>query len=146
MARESFIGLSDDGKCEFLCSLGRISCAMAGTLSKRSSGGSKDMLLCHVCDSEGSSAGTDFNGQVNGLGSLWKTFALILPELTRVSSVRITAMASLRRTLMHAPSSGQMQLASSDFGEFCLQSLRSSIRELRIVTGYGLFLAIVFES
>ncbi|KAH1276803.1 hypothetical protein KXW65_000501 [Aspergillus fumigatus] len=45
-------------------------------------------------------------------------------------------MDALRRLLVHAPpESCYLQLKSSVFGDFCLHSLRSSIRELRIVTG-----------
>lgn len=137
MKSQSFTGLSDDEKCELLSSVGRISCAVAGALSNRLSvGASKDMLLCHVCDHEDHRTDFGFSGQLHDFDHLWSAFSYMLPRLTRAPSVRITAMAALRRTLVHAPSSSQMQLASSDFGEFCLHSLRSSIRELRIVTGY----------
>lgn len=137
--RQSFTGLSDDKKCELLSSVGRIPCAMAESLSSRSSAAvSKGVLVCDVCDHEDYRADSGSRGRLNGLDSLWKAFSYMLPRLTRAPSVRITAMAALRRILVHAPSPSQMQLASSDFGEFCLHSLRSSVRELRIVTGYGL--------
>ena len=138
MQSQSFTGLSDGEKCELLSSVGRIPCAMAESLSTKSAVGvSNGVLLCHVCDHEDYTADAGLRGQLNGLESLWKAFSHILPKLARAPSVRITAMAALRRILVHAPGSSQMQLASSDFGEFCLHSLRSSVRELRIVTGYG---------
>lgn len=112
---------------------------MAGSLSKRSPVDvSAEMLLCRVCDHEDYGKVSSSFPQLNSLDSLWKIFVHILPRLNRDPNDRITAMAALRRSLVHGPSSYQMQLASSEFGEFCLHSLRSSIRELRVATGYEL--------
>lgn len=49
-------------------------------------------------------------------------------------------MVALKRALVHSPSSHQMQLSSSTPGEFCIHSLRSSIRELRLATGYVVYI------
>lgn len=112
---------------------------MAGSLSKRSSVDVyAETFLCRVCDHEDYGKVSGPSPHLNGLESLWKIFVYILPRLNRDPNDRIAAMASLRRSLVHAPSSYQLQLASSEFGEFCLHSLRSSIRELRIATGYEL--------
>lgn len=133
----SLTGLPDYEKCELLSCLGRLSCAMTGSFSKRTSVGlSEDILLCYVCDRKDPRTRASSFPQVDDFESLWKVFANILPRLPRVPMVRITAVTALRRTLVHAPTSSQMHLASSSFGEFCLHSLRSSVREVRIATGY----------
>lgn len=135
--RQSFLGLPEQEKCEVLNALGSAACAMAGNSLTRPVGViSKDIPLCQTCDSE------DFKGypvpqwQCSDFDELWGIFAYVLSNLTRAPGLRITAMIALRRALVHAPNSSQMQLVSSVFGEFCLHSLRSSMRELRIITGY----------
>lgn len=138
--RGNFAQLSDEEKCELVRSLGRISCAMAGSVSRLSVGVSRDALICHACDDEDHHVDSGSNLPSTDVEKLWKIFTHLLPRLSRTSSVRITTMTALGRTLTHASSCDQMQLASSVFGEFCLHSLRSSVRELRVVTGYDCFL------
>lgn len=121
--------------------MGRLSCAMTGSLSKRALGLSEDMLFCHICDHKASGTGVGSFAQLYGFESLWEAFASILPRLPRSSEVRVTAVTALRRALFHNPSSSRMHLASSSFGEFCLHSLRSSVREVRVATGYEKCLA-----
>lgn len=96
---------------------------------------SKDTLFCQNCDNDESSHGSVPRQDPN-FGELWGIFTYVLTKITRAPGPRITAMIALRRALVHAPSSSQMQLISSEFREFFLHSLRSSMRELRIVTGY----------
>lgn len=96
---------------------------------------SKDVPLCQSCDDEDSN-NVSVQCQNPSFGELWDIFTYILTKLTRAPNLRITVMIALGRTLVHAPNSNQMQLISSDFREFFLHSLRSSMRELRIVTGY----------
>ncbi|TQB68311.1 serine/threonine-protein kinase M1 [Monascus purpureus] len=135
---DSFAGLSEEDKCKILETLGRISCAIAGGLSRRPSGITTDAeMLCNVCDNEDYENNAPSNMQRSSYDSLREALTVILSQLTRASSPRVAAMVALRRLLMHDSTSNQMQLASSVFGEFCLNSLRSSIRELRLVTGHS---------
>lgn len=135
---KSFAVLPEADKCELLDTLSRIPCAIAGSLQKRFARCPSEtgMLLCEVCDSE--DRGNDVSSDVlcSNFDSLREVLVSILPQLSRASGPRIAAMIALRRLLMHDSGSSRMQLASSVFGEFCLNSLRSSIRELRVVTGY----------
>lgn len=96
---------------------------------------SKNTLFCQSCDNDDSSHGS-VPCQDPNFGEIWGIFPYILTKITRAPGPRISAMIALRRALVHAPSSSQMQLISSEFREFFLHSLRSSMRELRIVTGY----------
>ncbi|KAM0088094.1 serine/threonine-protein kinase M1 [Aspergillus fumigatus] len=89
-----------------------------------------------VCETEKRALGPEPASKPRDVHELCEIFTFILPRLTRASSLRVTAMDALRRLLVHAPpESCYLQLKSSVFGDFCLHSLRSSIRELRIVTG-----------
>ncbi|OJJ33117.1 hypothetical protein ASPWEDRAFT_174541 [Aspergillus wentii DTO 134E9] len=132
----SFAGLPEQEKYEVMVALGRIPCAMTKNWSKRPPGiVSKDLIVCQACDYEDHGDETKSNRQRADVDELWNIFQNILPHLTRSPSIRITAMIALKRALVHASKSSQVRLASSVFGEFCLHSLRSSNRELRIVTG-----------
>lgn len=135
--RQSFPGLPEQEKCEVLNALGSAACAMAGNSLSRPVGViSKNIPLCQACDSEDFKDGSVPQWRCSDFDELWGILAYVLSKLTRAPGLRITAIIALRRALVHAPNSSQMQLVSSIFGEFCLHSLRSSIRELRIITGY----------
>ncbi|KAE8374326.1 protein kinase [Aspergillus bertholletiae] len=129
---DAFARLDEQRKCDLLSTLGKIPCAMAGEVEQLSGIASNDALICHVCDSEN---GVRSSKECPNIEELCKILAYIIPRLTRTTSLRIAAMVTLRRTLLHTSDSTYSQLASSVFGEFCLHSLRSSVRELRIITG-----------
>lgn len=134
--RASYEELSESKKTELLDILGKICCATAGQLLRKSSHVIKrDTLLCQTCDMGQYQNGHAGNEEHSGFEEIWSLFNFILPRLTRTPGPRISAMIALRRILMHAPNSNQMHIPNSDFGEFCLHSLRSSIRELRVATG-----------
>lgn len=60
----------------------------------------------------------------------------LMPALARSSTLRIASMLTMRRLLNHEPEYGRLSIKSSAFGEVCLHSLKSSSRELRLVSGY----------
>ncbi|CAG8024016.1 unnamed protein product [Penicillium olsonii] len=134
----SYETLSDSQKNEVLDSLGRIACAATGKLLKHSSEVIvRDTLICQTCDVEQPVYEHSDQGQYPVFEDIWFLLNFILPRLTRIPGPRISAMVALRRILMHAPNSSQMHISTSAAGEFCLHSLRSSIRELRIATGHS---------
>ncbi|KAF7116577.1 hypothetical protein CNMCM5793_005058 [Aspergillus hiratsukae] len=134
---ESFVDLPEQKKSDLLHMLGKIACAMAGSLSSASEAALKSSLSCCVCESERRAHGPEPASKCHDVQELCEIFTFVLPRLTRASSLRITAMNALRRLLIHVPpESSYLQLKSSVFGDLCLHSLRSSIRELRIVTGH----------
>lgn len=49
---------------------------------------------------------------------------------------RVAAMIALRRLIMHTQNVSYLDLGTSYLGQWCLQSLRSSLRELRISAGF----------
>lgn len=122
-----------------------MACSMAGNHFTRPVGAiTQDIPLCQACDSEDFKDDSVPQWRCSDFDELWHIFAYILPNLTRAPGLRITTMIAMRRALVHAPNSSQMQLVSSVFGEFCLHSLRSSMRELRVITGYISFLLFFF--
>lgn len=116
--------------------LGKICCAMAEKLlSQPSEIMKRDMLFCQICDMEQAQDDCMANEECPEFEEMWSLFNFILPKLTRTPGPRISAMIALKKLLIHAPNSNQMQISTSVSGEFCLHSLRSSIRELRVATG-----------
>ncbi|KAJ5543050.1 hypothetical protein N7535_005479 [Penicillium sp. DV-2018c] len=133
----SYDGLSDSQKIELLNMLGKTCCAVAHKLLRKPSDFRKThILVCEICDVEQCQPDHMGNSEESEFGDLWSIFNFILPRLTRTPGPRIAAMVALRRILAHAPNSDQMHISTSASGEFCLHSLRSSIRELRIATGH----------
>ena len=63
---------------------------------------------------------------------LFKAFIALIPLITRSSKARVVGIFSLRRLLMHTFITDYHRLSSSTLGQWCLQSLRSSSREIRI--------------
>jgi serine/threonine-protein kinase ATR len=137
--RSSFESLPETHKSEILEVMGKVSCALTENLvQKPSEIGTQVTLFCHACDGEHLHLGMLPEKQVPQFEELWSICNFILPKLSRTPGPRIAAMVALKRILMHSPSSNKMHLSSSTAGEFCLHSLRSSIRELRVATGYVL--------
>ncbi|KGO59126.1 PIK-related kinase, FATC [Penicillium expansum] len=134
----SYDELSEFKKTELLDNLGKICCATAGKLLRKPSDVIKrDTLFCQTCDTDQYQNDRAGNEEHPGFEEIWSLFNFILPKLTRPPGPRISAMVALRRILMHAPNSNQMHISNSASGEFCLHSLRSSIRELRVATGHS---------
>lgn len=134
--RRSYERLSNSQKTEVLDLLGKMCCATAEKLIKKPSEVVKrDVYVCQTCDTEQYQRARMANVEHPEFEDMWSLFNFILPRLTRAPGPRISAMVALRKLLIHAPNSNQMHVSASASGEFCLHSLRSSIRELRVATG-----------
>lgn len=135
--RNKYEGASEPERAQFLQTLGKLSCAVAGTLVRKPSGLiTRDAFFCQRCDSDQHEMDHPSEKEMTDYEDLWNILNFILPRLSRTPSPRIAAMVALRRILMHSPNLNHMHLSSSSSGEFCLHSIRSSIRELRVATGY----------
>ncbi|KAJ5935678.1 hypothetical protein N7466_005225 [Penicillium verhagenii] len=134
----SFDELSEPQKSDLLAIIGQLSCTITGNLKQKLSDVvGRDTVFCETCDSEPHTPETENEKDKIEFEELWTVFNSILPKLTRTPGPRIAAMVSLRRILMHSPCLDQMHLSSSASGEFCLHSLRSSNRELRVATSHS---------
>ncbi|PWY66408.1 hypothetical protein BO70DRAFT_390661 [Aspergillus heteromorphus CBS 117.55] len=136
--RKTYFGLEEQSKLEFLGVLDSIPCAIAGSLTGPMDVSSKDVFLCRLCHYEDDGLNIEADWRCTDTNELYQILVYIIPKLTRNATLRVAAIVALRKVLMHASSSSYMQLRSSVFGEFCLQSLRSSVRELRIITGHSI--------
>ena len=70
--------------------------------------------------------------KVTGSLELLKTFVAIIPLIQKSVTARTVGLLSLRRLLMHTDSVEFLSIGQSPLGEWCLQSLRSSSRDVRI--------------
>ncbi|KAL4939554.1 hypothetical protein BDV06DRAFT_34599 [Aspergillus oleicola] len=133
---ESFPALLEQEKFEFLKGLARLPCAISGSLTRASLGYFMENSLCHTCDEERHNHIKPIK-DTNEIDHLCQILAFIVPKISRASTLRIAAMAVLKRILMHSSSLTRLQLSSSAFGDFLLSSLRSSVRELRVLAGHA---------
>ncbi|RDW67089.1 protein kinase MEC1 [Aspergillus mulundensis] len=133
---KSFPAVLEQDKQEFLDKVGRLPCAFAGSLSTAVQSKSLQKHLCHICDEEHHGE-TQFNGQINESNQLCQILAFIIPRIPRSSIIRVTTMATLKRISMHTSNPTHLQLSNSISGDFLLGSLRSSVRELRVVAGFS---------
>ncbi|PGG99288.1 Atypical/PIKK/ATR protein kinase [Polytolypa hystricis UAMH7299] len=132
LAVSTFPKLSQDDQCEVLAKLGRMACAGANSLAReRPINTSAAIFQCSVCDRLSIStlgarwASPQFN-------ELWEAVTEIVPNLQGSVELRVSAMFSVHNILMHDPTNEHVRLGSSPLGDWCLQSLRSSVREVRI--------------
>ncbi|KAM5379618.1 hypothetical protein ACJZ2D_003812 [Fusarium nematophilum] len=58
-----------------------------------------------------------------------------LPSLAESRRPRVAAMMAMRRLILHSDDAELLNLETSTLGQWCLQSLNSSVRELRIAAG-----------
>ena len=59
-----------------------------------------------------------------------------LLQMPKRKGPRLVAMTALKHLLFHAPSGEHHDLTKSIYGQWCLQALGASARELRIAAGY----------
>ena len=93
--------------------------------------------MCYICD-------TDVRD--NTVSALWEgpgseeAFSTIvnlikLPKPQKLRRPRVAAMLALKRLLSHIVKGEHLDLTASASGQWCLQALNSSLRELRIAAG-----------
>ncbi|KZF22699.1 hypothetical protein L228DRAFT_247070 [Xylona heveae TC161] len=130
--------LSEEDKTRALSYMGYVTCAGAGTL--KGLGEKKGDLSngrCSFCDDQPNSKLPRKLWQDSHCDMLLSIVSTIMqtPGFLQSPRERVAAMLSLRRLLSHTPSSSLLDLRQSDFGQWCLKSHFSSLRELRIAAG-----------
>lgn len=68
------------------------------------------------------------------------TSLLNLPAFLESRRPRVVAMIALRRIVLHTKDAEMLDLEKSALGQWCLQALQSSLRELRIAAGRAITL------
>lgn len=119
--------------------LGLLSCASAGTLSEAPSQeiNSTQQMKCALCDEDSRCHSVAMTTDEADSEELIYTIANLikLPKTQNYRRPRVAAMLALKRLLSHTTNADHLDLATSPFGQWCLQALHSSIRELRIAAG-----------
>jgi len=117
--------------------LGRLACAGAGTLNGRGPiSASVAGFTCSHCDKPGAKFSQDVIWDDPESYQLFNSLIAVLSlrGFQKCTEARIVAMLALRRIVLHCANRID-GLANTEYGEWCLQSLRSSVRELRIAAG-----------
>jgi serine/threonine-protein kinase ATR len=134
----SFARLNDADRCEMMRLLALIPCISqhSAKYSTERDGIVYD-LKCDFCD---------ISALVGSIDKIVfmplrevKTILLSLlglPEFEQSRKPRILAMLALRNLAMHHQEPDLIDLEESPLGQWCLGSLRSSVRELRVAAGY----------
>lgn len=137
--RGHFASMTEENQCSAFTSIGLLACAGARTLfSPSNSRSSSDRPpRCSVCDSVQQCKGASAIWEGDEPEELFKFMSKLLkaPQLQRLIRPRVAAMAALRRLLFHTASIDHLNLSKSPFGQWCMQALHSSIRDLRFAAG-----------
>ncbi|OHE96626.1 phosphatidylinositol 3 [Colletotrichum orchidophilum] len=134
--------LSEDDQCRAIDLVSRICCIvdMAATVDGDASISGTKSLRCVFCDqkSRGSQRLNVTTAEEKREAQSIFTKLIHIHCFKESRRPRIVAMISARRIINHADVTELIDLETSPLGQWCLQSLHSSIRELRIASGRAL--------
>lgn len=128
--RNTFAELSNQSICDVLVHLGRISCAGSSTLKAERRDPS--VFRCVNCDDDLTMLSTPCAFSKPGSDEISETMQNIILRLPESFKVQTAAMSALRRLIMHEIHEKNLEISNSLYGQWCLSSMRSSSRELRI--------------
>ena len=133
---EIYNKLPEEQQCLLYTCIGKNACASAfGVCSPDDS--LSLQFKCYTCDAEPrdssisqSSVGPELEEGFSVLARL-----INMPRVQKHRRPRVAAMLALKRLISHTSNIDHLDLATSPFGQWCLQALHSSIRELRVAAG-----------
>jgi serine/threonine-protein kinase ATR len=136
--RICFAQLNNADRCKSMEYLGQVPCASSGSLTVvHGQAGTIRSLKCAIC--EGASLTTLTTERPNERVSREAilTFSKLISSSAFLDSrrPRVMAMIALRKFAVHSTDPAFVNLETSSLGQWCLQSLQSSIRELRVAAG-----------
>ena len=138
-----FADLDEDKQCRVLDLLSRIACAADGTIRfRRKAPGAPIETQCSFC-----SGSEDYPSCLEPIER--DTACRIFVNILKLSSsresrrARVITMVALKRLAKHNPDSSFLDFETTVQGQWCLDSLKSSTRELRIAAGrtFGIYFA-----
>ncbi|KAL6718301.1 serine/threonine-protein kinase M1 [Lecanora helva] len=137
VTRNVYPNLSEDKQCSLHSSIGLLACASAQSLESSTEEQNIKQMKCQVCDNDSNGTRTVAVWEGHEADEAFSTIANLvkLSKAQKSRRPRVTAMLALRRLLSHTGNADHLNLADSQFGQWCLQALHSSIRELRIAAG-----------
>ncbi|PFH56755.1 hypothetical protein XA68_16038 [Ophiocordyceps unilateralis] len=132
-----FEGASEDDRCLAIELLSRMCCVADESISMPGS-----ETRCAICEEEGD-PGTVTASSFKSEARLVFCKLVRLPKFLESRRPRIVAMIALRKFVLHCEESGFLDLERAGFGDvavpgpgqWCLQSLNSALRELRVAAG-----------
>lgn len=136
VTRDGFEKSDQDGQCLAIDLLSRIGCIVddpnKGTNDKTSL---LDKMKCSICDSRENSAA--LVSSHNAKSEARQIFTRLIRSTLFLESrrPRVAAIIALRRLVRHCEDSAFLDLETSGPGQWCFQSLNSSVRELRVAAG-----------
>lgn len=133
---EIYNELPEEQQCSLYTCIGKLACASASRVSS-TDGRFSLQFKCYICDAESrdSSRSTSSVGPELEEGFSVLARLINLPRIQKHRRPRVAAMLALKRLLSHTLNMDYLDLATSPFGQWCLQALHSSIRELRVAAG-----------
>jgi len=137
--------MNETRQCRTLELLSRTCCAAADTLKlKRKQPGAPIYLECSFCSkTEVTSPPRCAERAARDRATAIFVAIVRLPMFQELRRPRVFAMVALRRLVKHSPSPAFFDFETSFPGQWCLDCLKSSIRELRIAAGrtFGIYFA-----
>ena len=133
--------MDEDDQCHTIDLISRIPCAADDTLRlMRAEQSAPSGFQCSSCSDTRPSAlpPTTRHEEAKTLGVTLFSKVIKLPSFLKSRRSRVFAMVALRRIARHSADGEFWDLEKSGPGQWCLQSLHSSIRELRIAAGRAL--------
>ena len=126
-----FVNIPEDSQCKLFEIFARIACTSASPVRQSQF----DCPACATTPNDDFSSRVDMHSKesemlLHILISIFK-----LPEFQRSNRPRVTAMVAVRKILLHCVEPDQLNLKASVFGQWALQCLRSSSRDLRVAAG-----------
>lgn len=136
---DCFPRLSEEEQCSLYAAIGQLACTSAQSPSETPIGERGQLVhtKCYICDVDmkHNSASADWESSASEEGFSIIANLIRLPKTPKNRRPRVAAMLALKRLLSHTAKEEHLDLTISAFGQWCLQALQSSIRELRIAAG-----------
>ncbi|KAH6630423.1 phosphatidyl inositol 3-kinase-like protein [Chaetomium sp. MPI-SDFR-AT-0129] len=135
-----FPTMDEEDQCRLIDLISRTLCVADHTLTLKGQVSSMPVFECSFC-SEMKPANlpvAERLHKIQAFGISVFTKLIKLPSLLASRRPRVVAMIALRRLAKHSADTEFWDLNKSSPGQWCLQSLQSSIRELRIAAGRAL--------
>lgn len=139
MNSDRFPALSEEDQFSVFSVIGQLSCASARTLSYSAIFNNGELLnhVCSICDAKIGYARSVSLPDDPGIDELFTAIESLfkLIQKPKWRGPRIAVLLALRRLLSHSTSWTHLDLSKSVLGQWCLQSMHSSLRDLRIAAG-----------
>ncbi|KAF5636368.1 UVSB PI-3 kinase [Fusarium tjaetaba] len=125
-------------QCLMLDLLSRISCAAdGGNETMNDAKAAVTETACSICEHNAPPVRSNLHGAIVHKSRIEALFTKLirLPALAESRRPRVATMLAIRRVILHCEDTELLNLETSGIGQWCLQSLNSSVRELRVAAG-----------